>query len=211
MKYLVLAGLLVLAGCQAARSVPLPVPPRFQEPPAVVAPIPVPSPAPDLERKVRQQAQYIDALLSQNDALRARLASVSGRQPEIAPVPEPAPTILPVTPPTAPAAEPVHAPNAEGVIDLVAVATPAAGEPVNPFAVRTAAGATSREVTIRVGGIIAGPVACAVINDRLAEAGETVDSFTVERVESDAVLLRQGEHRLRLPVSETSVRVRLPL
>lgn len=211
MKYLVLAGSLVLAGCQAARPVPLPVPPRFQEPPAVVAPVPVPSPPPDLERNVRQQAQYIDALLSQNDALRATLAMASAPKPEVTPEPEPAPTVPLASPPTAPGTGPVHAPNAEGVIDLVAVAKPAAGEPVNPFAVRTATNASGREVSVRVGGIIAGPVACAVINDRLVEAGETVESFTVERVESDAVLLRHGEHRLRLPVSESNVRVRLPL
>jgi hypothetical protein len=175
----------------------------------------VPSATPDntaLEQKIRQQAQFIEALLSQNDALTARLNA-----PAAGPEPVPAAALPPVPTgpePVAPGASewPTLAPNADGVIDVAAAdVTARPGEPVNPFAVRALANETVREVSLRVGGIIAGPTACAVINDRLVQAGETIEALRVERIDSDAVVLRHGGHRLRLPVSEKTVRVRLPL
>ena len=84
-------------------------------------------------------------------------------------------------------------------------------EPVNPFAVRSVVESKTREVTLRVGGIIGGTIPSAVVNDQLVLAGDTLDAFTVESIEADAVLLRAGEKRLRLPVAEKPVRVRLPL
>jgi hypothetical protein len=78
-----------------------------------------------LELKVRQQAQYIEALISQNDALTAKLAatkaspqpvaSVVRSRREPAPLPRPPATPLPVS------AEPTLTPNADNVIDLVAL------------------------------------------------------------------------------------------
>ena len=85
------------------------------------------------------------------------------------------------------------------------------GEPVNPFTVRTVPPEAMREVTLHVGGIVAGPMACAVINDRLVQVGEIIESLAVERIEADAVLLRHSGRLLRLPVAENSTRVRLPL
>jgi hypothetical protein len=81
---------------------------------------------------------------------------------------------------------------------------------VNPFAVRAAPDGTIREVLLHVSGLIAGPRACAVINERLVQAGDVVESFRVERVDPEVVSLRLGERRLRLPLSEKPVRVRLP-
>ena len=82
---------------------------------------------------------------------------------------------------------------------------------MNPFTVRTVPPEAMREVTLHVGGIVAGPIPCAVVNDRLVQVGELIESLAVERIEADAVLLRHSGRLLRLPVSEKSTRVRLPL
>jgi type II secretory pathway component PulC len=117
------------------------------------------------------------------------------------------PPLSPALPP-----EPTLTPNADNVIDLVAfVVSEKPGEPVNPFTVRTVPPEAMREVTLHVGGIVAGPMACAVINDRLVQVGEIIESLAVERIEPDAVLLRHSGRLLRLPVAEKSTRVRLPL
>jgi hypothetical protein len=171
-----------------------------------------------LDLKIRQQAQYIEALISQNDALAAKLAATNIATPPLAaviPLP-PEPTSMPRPAPLAPSlptpAEPFLTPNADNVIDLAAfVVTAKPGEPVNPFTVRAVPPESMREVTVHVGGIVAGPVACAIINDRLVQLGETVESLVVERIEADAVFLRHSGRLLRLPVSEKTTRVRLPL
>jgi len=219
MKLLLLLLSLGLAGCQTAAPVPalpMPVNPAPEPRPVVTA-----SPAPinfAQEQKIRQQAQFIEALISQNDALTAKFTAVAATPPvpivaaatpEPAPVPKPAP----LSPPTqAVPAEPVLSPNAEGIIDLAAITADAkAGEPVNPFAVRTVSAEAVREVALHVSGIMSGAVPCAVINDRLVQTGESVESLTVERIEPDTVWLRYAGRRLRLPVSEKPARVRFPL
>jgi hypothetical protein len=217
MKPILFSILLVLTGCQATPNVPPPpLPPR---PPVDLRPAPValvaPSPSEPLERKVREQAQYIEALLSQNEALKSGLPAkpapaVSPGMAQVGQVSAvPPPVVAPVTPSPVATEEPALAPNADGVIDLTAT-TLNAGEPVNPFAVRTAPDGASREVTLHVSGLIAGPSACAVINERLVQAGDVVEPFRVERVDSESVSVRLGERRLRLPLSEKPVRVRLP-
>ncbi len=226
MKYLLPSILLALTGCQSATPVaPLPQPPKPVAAPIAVAPIAaVATPLP-LEEKVRQQAQYIEALLNQNDALSARLATPVAPTTEVSvpvlPVPVnnppavPAPAGMPAVAshaPVEPAPESPLVPNADGVIDLAAATLAAKpGETVNPVAVRVVAADAVREITVQVSGIIAGPTLCAVLNGRLIQAGDSIESLTVERVESDAVLARHSGHLLRLPVSEKPVRLRLPL
>jgi len=215
MKIFLPSVLLLLAGCQAAPSVPpdpLPAPTAVAPQPAPIAPV-APG-ALDLATKVRQQAQYIEALLSQNETLKSGLLAKT--TPSTPPAGGPIipitvnspPAVAPVAPPVADE-EPALIPNADGVIDLTATAIKP-GEPVNPFAVRTAPDGTTREVLLHVSGLIAGPTACAVINERLVAAGDSVEPFRVERVDSESVSLRLGEQRLRLPLSEKPVRVRLP-
>ena len=209
-----------LAGCQSTPApsvLPAPTKPVVTLPPAPTVPVVVPGPATaGLEPKLRQQAQYIEALISQNDALTAKITTASSSvpppptvvllPPEPVPLPRPA-TVSPTLPP-----EPTLTPNADNVIDLVAfVVSEKPGEPVNPFTVRTVPPEAMREVTLHVGGIVAGPMACAVINDRLVQVGEIIESLAVERIEADAVLLRHSGRLLRLPVAEKSTRVRLPL
>lgn len=215
MKYFLLSVLLVLAGCQVAPSVPpspLSARPVVAPQPAAVAPV-APG-ASDLAAKVRQQAQYIEALLSQNEALKSELPSktipsIPATRGPIIPLAVNTRVVTSVTPPLVDTDEPALIPNADGVIDLTATTTKA-GEPVNPFAVRAAPEGAAREVLVHVSGLIAGPEACAVVNERLVEAGDSVESFRVERIDPEAVLLRLGERRLRLPLSDKPVRVRLP-
>lgn len=221
MKYLLFVFALGLVGCQsrpAPTVLPIPATAAISDRPPAAPPAPPPSPSTaGLEAKVRQLTQYIEALISQNDALTAQLAAIRSDR-SFAPSAPAAlnavsspPTAIPV-PPLPLATEPTLTPNAQGVIDLAAAAVAEVpGEPVNPFTVRTVAPDSAREVAIQVGGVVAGPVACAVVNDRLVQAGEAVDSFTVERIETDAVLLRHSGRLLRLPVAEKATRVRLPL
>lgn len=216
MKFLLLSIAIGLAGCQSA---PAPaVLPASTKPVAALPPAPPPQatpPAPTsagLEQKIRQQSQYIEALISQNDALTAKLAAANNSAPPLPAVtplpPEPAPQPRP----TSPAPESILTPNADNVIDLVAViVAEKPGEPVNPFAVRTVPPEARREVTLQVGGIVAGPTACAIINDRFVQARDSIESLAVERIEPDAVLLRHSGRLLRLPIAEKPVRVRLPL
>jgi hypothetical protein len=201
MKYLLFFAGVLLAGCRTA-----PLPPAEPRPIVVAPPSPTPAePDRTLERKLRQQAQTIEALISQNDALTAQL----GQAPR--PI-EPAARVLPATTAVTEAAkpEPFLSPNADGVIDLTAT-DPDKGEAVNPFVVRKVPTEATREVALHVGGIIAGPTKCAVINDRLVQTGEAIESLTVERIEPDAVFLRREGQRLRLPVSGSTVRVRMAL
>ena len=219
MRFLPVLLSLGLVGCQNAAptttALPMPAKPAPESRPVVIAP-PTPT-SPALDQKIRQQAQFIEALISQNDALTAKLAPTA--------VPPPPPVVAvsapvsilapkpPVAPPGQPApSEPTLTPNADGVIDLAAVKADAKpGEPVNPFALRAVPAEAVREITLHVAGILAGAVPCAVINDRLVQTGESVESLAVERIEPDAVWLRYAGQRLRLPVSEKPVRVRLPL
>lgn len=220
MKYLLPLLLVGLAGCQSSPApsvLPTPSAPLA----ALVAPPtrPVAPAAPatsGLELKVRQQAQYIEALISQNDALTAKLAATNASPTSavssVTLSPEPAPVLRPTMTTSPVSAEPTLTPNADNVIDLVAaIVTEKSGEPVNPFTVRTVPPEAMREVSLQVGGIVAGPMACAVVNDRLVQVGEIVESLAVERIESDAVLLRHSGKLLRLPVAEKAIRVRLPL
>lgn len=232
MRFLLLIPF-ILVGCRTAPTpailpqpkTALPAPtPATAAPPVLVAPTTA-----ALEQKIRQQAQVIEALISQIDALTAKLAAGSEANipPVTAPIAPTMPTVTPVaTPPTAPIiaaptaiappsrvpdSEPILTPNAAGVIDLIATSAPKAGESVNPFTVRATPSDRVREVTLRVGGIVAGPTTCAVVNDRLMQSGDTIESLAVERIDSDAVFLRGEGQRMRVPVSAQPVRVRMPL
>lgn len=210
--------MIVLAGCQTT---PTPVVAPSTVPalaPVASTPVPLP-PDTGLERRVRQQAQYIEALISQNEALSAQVKATA--EPVTYPSPVARALMKPVVAPAGPVEAPaapkapdlnVLMPNADGVVDLAAaLVTPKADEPVNPFTVRTVPADSIREVSLQVGGIVAGPVTCAVINDRLVQAGDTIESLGVERIESDAVILKHGSQRLRLPVGGKTLRVRLPI
>lgn len=226
MKLLLPLFLLALCGCRTAALVatlPTPTPPvPFRpQPVPTIAPMPTARPAvttPD--PKSRQQAQLIEALINQNEALAARLAALQTApttQPTasasvIVAAPPPPTTSAPLPVPVPVAPQPAISPNAEGIIDLATIEQAGnTSEPVNPFAVQTTPGEKTREVSLLVSGIILGKAPCAVVNERLVQAGDSLDGFEVERIEPGAVIVRSGAHRLRLPVSTTLTRVKLAL
>lgn len=207
MRLLLFVLPLALAGCQSTspQAAASPVPPV-----PVVAQTRPPIPPPERSSLERRQAQWIEALISQNDALQQRLTAVptvTAHAEFRAALPQP---IREVQPP-APKPETLACiePDAQRIVDLTAPA-PMPGEPVNPFAVREPAATKGRELTLVVSGIVAGPDRCAVINERLVQPGDPVDVLRLEEIEADAVFLAIGDQRIRLTVSETPVRVRLP-
>lgn len=222
MNKLILSLLCLLVGCRHVAPVtPPPVPIAATPLPVIATAASVPPTRPVTtanEPRSRQQAQIIEALQSQNEALAAQLAvlqtATESKTASVAVEPASAGASPPVrtVPPEASETESVLAPNAEGLIDLTGTghAGPA-DEPVNPFAVRTIPADQTREITLKVGGIILGATPSALVNNRLVQAGDRIEAFAVERIESDAVLVRTGAHLLRLPVSTVPARVRLAL
>ncbi len=69
----------------------------------------------------------------------------------------------------------------------------------------------AREVALQINGIIGGSTPSALVNGRVIQPGEAVESLTLERCETDAAIFRRGEHLLRLPISAQAIRVRLAL
>lgn len=229
MKLFLLLAPLVVVGCRTAATMPskpAPSPAAAPQPTwAVQAAVPmVTPPSSNSEARIRQQTQIIEALVSQNDALAAKLdakpevpmttAPVSIMAPVVPLAPPPASTAIASPPPPATKAkpdEPVLTPNFDGLIDLSIRPATESDEPVNPFVIRSGSADSTREISLHVGGIIAGPVACAVINDRLVQAGDTIETLVIERIDQNAVFIRHEGRRLRLPVSTKPVRVRLSL
>lgn len=240
MKYVLLLTLIGLTGCQTRRMAPpLPRPASLDPRPIAMTVPAAPETTDGRTREIRRQTQLIEALVSENDALTAKLAAAakgktsslpqpSGLVP-VAVAPEKAGVVKvkPEKPQEASAAvaaravtpadelsdgEPVLMPSADGVIDIAgALAGNGTGEPVNPFAVRVASSEPAHEITLRVDGVIEGMTAGAVINDEVVETGEMIDGLWLERIEPDAVVLREGDERLRIPVAGKPTRVRLAL
>lgn len=197
---------LTLTGCQST-------PPAEVEKPA----LPAVAPSLDWQERTLRQQQQIRALIAQNDALHARVRELETPAPAAPHVPgliaearspEPAPRTVATTEEEVG----VLAPNAEGVIDLVAVILAnTENAEANPFAVRSVPADAVREVALHVSGLVQGDSPFALVNGRTVAPGEAVESFTLVRIEPAAAVVRHGTHRLRLPVSETPVRIRLPL
>ena len=231
MRIAVLLLPLALAGCHTAAPRPLPLPkPPATLPAPVITPPTVANAVTHIacDQKLRQQRQFIEALMSQNDALTARLdamtslpappveespATAAKSPPRAEPPPNATMPVPPAPSPTPPPAltpvqpELLLAPNAEGIIDLAALAVPAS-EPTNPFAVRYAGVDAARDLMLTVSGIVGGASPVALVNGRAVQVGETIESLTLERCEPDAAIFRRGEHRLRLTVDPKPVRIR---
>ena len=221
--------LVLLSSCHTTAPRLLPQPAPVTEPKAIATPAaPAPATHAALEQRLRQQRQMIEALMSQNDALTAKLNAPASTPhlpppkaddapptppamavaPRIIMVENPAPSIPVALPTTSPVT--VLAPNADGVIDLAVLSSPPS-EPVNPFAVRHLPADAVREVTLRLSGTVGGPVPAALVNGRVLQLGEAVESFMLESCEADAALFRRGDHLIRLPISVQPVRIRVAL
>ena len=247
MKTNLLFASLLLAGCQSSPPVirPLPDPLPMHASPASLAAQPVgDAPAPkapvaaapaaaDTEKQKRQ-AQWIEALMAQNDVLTARLGALDQARtspppatplaPAAAGATAPAPgTALPVTtaipetasvpaagavtPAAIPDTTPLLVPNADGVVDTTALK--ASGSPPNPFAVRSLPADAVREVSFKVEGIFAGAVPCVLVNGRVAEPGDSVESLKLTRITAEALVLTGEGFAVRLPLGLTKVRLAL--
>ena len=146
-------------------------------------------------------------------------ATAEGAAPKPpAPPPPTAAPVNPVAPPssivaTPPAAEapseatPLLVPNADGMIDTTVLNTP--GNPPNPFAVRTLPADAVREVTFVVDGIFQGGSPCALINGRVAEVGDLVESLRLTQITSAALILTAEGFAINLPLGSTKVRLAL--
>jgi hypothetical protein len=228
---------LLFAGCQSAPPAvrplpdvsPLRTPPgnlagqsgRTDAPPAAAREN---SPPPDTG-KLTRQSQLIEALLAQNDVLTARLAAQEQNAahapatiastpaaPVTPPLPvPPALAAVGATPPTAPSPPPdptpLLVPNADGVIDTTVL--PAAASPPNPFALRTLPAAAVREVSFTVQGVVMGPNPCALINGRIAGAGDAVESLRLARIAPESLVLTGDGFVFHLPLGATRVRLAL--
>ncbi len=174
--------------------------PVIAEPP--LAPDRVPSvPPPPLTPPV-VTLEVISAPALAVAALSTAIPTVTA--PAAPPQPPPAPALI--VDPT-----PVILPNADGLIDLTALDAAKTSDDLNPFAVRTSSGSATRELTLLVSGVVGGDRPSALVNQRPIEVGDRVESLTLERVETDAAVFRNGDRLLRLPVAASAIRIRLAL
>lgn len=224
-----LLPLLLLAGCQTpppdAKPLPdLPPMPGRTENYAGRAPRD-PAPAPrettcgaPTETNSASPAQVVEALIAQNDALTARLRALENNAtgtptPSATPARTNAEPLAPmessprVAAPTPSEIPPLLVPNADGVIDTTA--RHASGTPGNPFAVRTLATEAGREIILSFQGIIQGARPCALVNGRVVEAGETIESLRLTRLEPAALILSGDGFAINLPLGTTKVRLAL--
>jgi len=218
-----LLSLLLLAGCQTR---PMKLPAPVPEPLPIAKTPPPPAPPAEAETPLQRATQLVEALTSQNDALAARLRTAESRAaapapesskpeaavPSLAPIPAlvasaaPGSTTAATTAPSDPATWLV--PNADGIVDLTAVANESEAGPVNPFAVRVTPTSAVTETTLTVQGVVRAGKACALVNERLLEVGESVEQCRLTRIEPDAAIFAVGEKTMRLPFGEKPVRVR---
>lgn len=165
-------------------------------------------------------AQVVEALIAQNDALTARLRALennaTGTPPPSPPVTSTHASAEPSAPvesaprvasPAPSESTPLLVPNAEGVIDTTA--HHASGAPGNPFAVRTLATEAGREIILAFQGIIQGARPCALVNGRVVEAGDTIESLRLTRLEPAALILSGDGFAINLPLGTTKVRLAL--
>lgn len=120
------------------------------------------------------------------------------------------PSFAPPPKPLPPELVPALVPNADGVLDLTAIAKQSDPE-VNPFAVRDNGPAAVREITLQVSGVAGGTFPCAIVNGRTVEPGESTDSLTVTHIEADSVLFRLADQLIRIPVGPKAARIRFAL
>ncbi|AHF94618.1 hypothetical protein OPIT5_22115 [Opitutaceae bacterium TAV5] len=228
MKTLFLPAILLLAGCQSSDPVLTPLP-DFppDDTPAPARAIADTSAVSDWEETIRRQKLILKALAEHNDTLTARIKAIEPEpsaellppifvgaseaprheEPETPPVPAAAPP----PPPSLPANAVVHVPNADGRIDLTITEARKSALP-NPFAVRTPKDETAnsaRETVINVQGIFGGATPSALVNDRVCQVGDRVESFRVAHIAADSLLLSTEESLvfLKLPLGTTAIRL----
>ena len=99
-------------------------------------------------------------------------------------------------------------PNADGVIDLTTLDAAPPGTLPNPFAIRAPSARAPHELTLAVQGIFSGPSPCALVNERVFEPGDAIESLKITRIEADAIFLKGDDFNLKLPLGDKPVRLR---
>lgn len=193
---------LLLVGCQSA-------PPAIPVHPPVPAAVPAPNRREaELEARLQQQRYVIDALLSQQEAMREETREIPARRTVQRVMPQETAAVIVAPVGSAPIKS--IQPDGNGVIDLAIFAAKAIDAAAsNPFVVPAAGPAPGREITLHVQGVLSGANPSAIVNDRPVQTGEAVESLRLVRVEPDAGFFSAGEHLLRIPLGRP-IRVRLP-
>lgn len=128
----------------------------------------------------------------------------------------PTPATPAIAPPSAPAPTAelpaddiaLFMPNADGVIDLTTLDAASPGSLPNPFAIRTPSARAPHELTLAVQGIFSGPSPCALVNERVVEPGDAIESLKITRIEPGAIFLKGDDFNLKLPLGDKPVRLR---
>ena len=152
--------------------------------------------------------------------LSALAAAAHAPARELLPSPPPSPAAavsIPATGGTA-AATRLLVPNADGVIDVTAasLADEAARLP-NPFRVRWRPASAVREIPLSIGGVLIGedPArSSAVVNGLVYSPGDRLEGFAedleIAAITAEAIELRAGGYRARLPVQDAPLTLRIP-
>jgi len=80
----------------------------------------------------------------------------------------------------------------------------------NPFVQLYQPPVAFRELALVISAAVPGPTPSAVINDEPYSVGDRVEGLTVHRIEPDMVYLRKDAFLLACPVSEKTLKLRLP-
>ncbi|MSU66012.1 MAG: hypothetical protein EXS38_07935 [Opitutus sp.] len=99
-------------------------------------------------------------------------------------------------------------PNADGVIDLTTLDAAPPGSLPNPFAIRAPSARAPHELTLAVQGVFSGPSPCALVNERVVEPGDAIESLKITRIEPNAIFLKGDDFNLKLPFGDKPVRLR---
>jgi hypothetical protein len=196
--------------------------PNFDQGPVTFARMANDHPEPtatELTAMVARSQRVVSALTEGNQSLRAQVRS----KPTDSAAPAPQPASGPPDPPaahtgSAPSAvgadeSPLNviAPNNDYVIELdpnlFVAPAPAT---TNPFVQLYQPPVAWRELAIQVSAAVPGPKPTAIIDGEPYSVGDRYKDLTVYRVEADTVYLRKDSFLLACPVSERTLKLRLP-
>ena len=106
------------------------------------------------------------------------------------------------------------APNADGVIDLAAASQADEADRLpNPFRRRWRPASAARDVPVAIGAVLTGDDpgdASVVINGRVCSRGDTLEGLAIAAITAEAIELRAGAYRARIPVRDAPIVLRLP-
>jgi len=177
----------------------------------------------ELSSLALRSERTIAALTEENELLQTQLKVLRRAAPTPAPKDQGAQASAPTPTITAsakiePQPDPVEdehlnllTPNSDNVIEIDPNLFVAPVQTTNnPFVQLYQPPVTTHEIELVVSAAIPGPNPSAIINDVACGVGDRIKEFTVSRIESDTVYLRKDSFLLACPVSEKTLKVRLP-